>query len=201
MKAKKINELQSATKPIDNSHNAPRYDDKNMADVLGYKNHTLTYSKIKEFEEEVDSFYIKKYKEFNRKRKKDLPPYEDDLISQNDFNARAFEDEMYEDAYAVGGEGMGAVVPAIPSETPGETSLTYNVGDTFGNGGRVGSGDVGMVFNRNVIKRPNGSRRKNKLKAQVKAMSKNMKNVYKKDMYKTGGNVGNIKSFSDFTKK
>jgi len=73
----KYNEYQSVMKPIENSHNVPKYDYKNIADTLGDKHHIQTdSSKIKEFEEKViskmdskdkpknDNYYVKMYKEY-----------------------------------------------------------------------------------------------------------------------------------------
>jgi hypothetical protein len=103
----KYNEYQSVMKPVENSHNVPRYDYKNIADVLGDKYHIQTDStKIKEFEEKVinkmaeqdkpknDDFYIKMYKEYARQQRKDTPPYKDDTISQSDFAVRAYTDDV-----------------------------------------------------------------------------------------------------------
>ena len=94
-------------------------------------------TKIKEFEEKViskmadkdkpknDEFYIQMYKEYARNQRKDTPPYEDDTISQSDFGARAYADDVKMEmdnanesaineegvagAVAGNGSGMGAV--------------------------------------------------------------------------------------------
>ena len=53
---------------------------------------------------------------------------------------------VYENAYVNMGTitGMGAVTPATPSSRPGATIGGYNVGDTYGTDGTIGSGDYGQ---------------------------------------------------------
>ena len=220
----KYNEYQSVMKPIGNSHNPPKYDYKNIADVLGDKHHIQTDStKIKEFEEKViskmdnkdkpknDDYYIKMYKEYSNNQSKSTPPHNSDTISNSDFGARAYADDvkMEQDnanestinedgvAGAVAGNvsGMGAVVTAQPASVPGATVT----GD-----GTVGSGDIGagQIKNSNIRPRPEKSRRKKKAKAQAKEMAKNMKNTFKESDYKKGGDMkSTIMPFSEFTKK
>jgi hypothetical protein len=226
----KYNEYQSVTKPIENSHNVPRYDYKNIADTLGDKHHIqMDSTKIKEFEEKViskmadkdkpknDEFFIQMYKEYARQQRKDTPPYEDDTISQSDFGARAYADDVKMEmdnanesaineegvagAVAGNGTGMGAVVTSQPSSVPGQTIGSNTVGDSFGEGGTVGSGDISAGALQKGIKTK--SRRQKKKEAQAKEFVKNMKNSFKDGMYKKGGEKGSsdIKSFSEFTKK
>ncbi len=93
--------------------------------------------------------------------------------------------------------GMGAVVTSQPSSIPGDTA-----------GASTGSGDIGSGLsdsknlNRNVISRPDGSRRKKKLKARVKEMAKGFANQFKGGEYKQGGDKNaHIMKFSDFGNK
>ena len=212
-----VNEMQS---PIKNSTNVPRYDYKNIADILGDKYHISTSpQKIIEFEDivskmdnekkpQTDEYYAKVYKEYKRNKSNKTPPYSDDIIDNNDFGAVSYEDDVKMDedvAVASNGSGMGAVVTAQPSATPGQTLGGNNVGDTYGNGGTVGSGDIGVGLNRNIRKRPEKSRRKKKAQAQVKDMVKkmgnNIKNTFKESDYKKGGGKkANLMSFSTFSK-
>ncbi len=109
---------------------------------------------------------------------------------------RLYESLLNEDgvACASGGNvsGMGAVITSQPSSIPGDTA-----------GATTGSGDIGAGINRNVIARPNGSRRKKKMKAKAKEMAKSFANQFKGDEYKQGGDKGvsNIMSFIDYNKK
>ena len=162
----KYNEYQSVMKPIENSHNKPRYDYKNIADVLGDKHHIQTDStKIKEFEEKVinkmdnkdkpknDDYYIKMYKEYSNNQSKSTPPHENDTISNSDFGTRAYLDDvkMEQDnanesklneegggvAGAVAGNGSG--MGAVVTATP----PTGDGGSAYTGNGTVGSGDFG----------------------------------------------------------
>lgn len=220
-----VNELQSTMKPVENSKNVPTHDYKNIADVLGDKHHiNTTPREVQEFEEDVypsidfkpetDDFYAKSFKEYQRTKFKEVPPFKDDKISNSDFGEQAYQDDvkmeidnMNEDggvaaASGANGSGMGAVVTAQPSATPGQTIGGNNVGDSYGDGGTVGSGDIAVGNNRNVRKRPEKSRRKKKAKAQAMKMAKNMKNVFKGDEYKQGGDKNaSLMSFSDFQNK
>jgi hypothetical protein len=228
----KVNELssQSATKPIESDGGEPTYSYGNIQDILGSKyNFTVSDAKLKEFEETIlskeasselknDAYFAKRFIDYNRNKHRLTPPFQDDLIQNNDFYARAFYDEqdtkndagkhikymkyrmkestINEDgvACASGGNvsGMGAVITSQPSAIPGDTG-----------GATTGSGDIGAGTNRNVIARPNGSRRKKKMKAQAKEMAKNFANQFKGDEYKQGGDKGvaNIMSFTDYNKK
>jgi hypothetical protein len=232
-----INELssQSATAPIQNG-GEPSFNYGNIQDILGNKyNFTVKTQKLKEFEENVikkdkkgnvrdDEYFAKRFIEFQRNNWRLTPPFQNDLIQNNDFYARAFYDEqedrmqsnndtgkpirglqeniINEDgvACATGSavSGMGAVVSSQPSSIPGNTSAAT-----------TGSGDIGSGWeqskglNRNIIARPTGSRRKNRMKAKAKEMVKGFANQFKGDEYKQGGdkNVANIMSFTDFSKK
>ena len=231
----KYNEYQSVMKPIENSHNVPKYDYKNIADVLGDKHHIQTdSSKIKEFEEKViskmdskdkpknDDYFIKTYREYKDNDSKSTPPHNSDTISNSDFGARAYADDVKMDidnanestinedgvagAVAGNGSGMGAVVSSQPSSTPGSTIGGNTAGDSFGADGKgiVGSGDIGAgsIKNSNIRPRPEKSRRKKKAKAQAKEMAKNMKNTFKESDYKKGGDMkSTIMPWSEFTKK
>jgi hypothetical protein len=72
--------------------------------------------------------------------------------------------------------GMGAVVTPVASAIPGQTIGGSNVGDSFGSGGMIGSGDIGVPFNSNIRKRPVRSRRKQKAIGAMK-MFKGYKNL------------------------
>ena len=223
-----VNEMQSTMKPIENSTNVPTHDHKNIADVLGDKHHiNTTPREVQEFEEEVrpsidfkpetDDFYAKSFKEYQRTKFKETPPFKDDKISNSDFGAQAYHDDVKMEidnmnengvagAVASNGSGMGAVVTAQPSATPGQTLGGNNVGDSYGDGGTVGSGDIAVGSNKNIIKRPEKSRRKKKAKAQVKDivknMGKNIKNTFKESDYKKAGDKdAHLMSFSTFSKK
>lgn len=221
-----INELQSSEAPIKSDGGEPSYSYGNIQDILGNKyNFSVKTEKLKEYEENVlskdktenknDEYFAKSYIEFNRKKFRLTPPFQDDLIQNNDFYVRAFQDEMNarnsqndtgkpikglqethvnEDGVANAGganvSGMGAVVTSQPSSIPGDAS-----------GATTGSGDIGSGWNRNVISRPTGSRRKNKMKATAKAMSKKFANQFNGDEYKKGGDKNaHIMSFSDYKK-
>jgi len=232
-----INELssQSASKPIEDDGGEPSYSYGNIQDILGNKYFFSVKTDIlKEFEENVikkdnkvakadknDAYFAKQFIDFKRNRFRLTPPFEDDLIQNNDFYAKAFYDEMdakntqndigqpirglqektlNEDGVAAvsGGNvsGMGAVVSSQPSSIPGNSSAAT-----------TGSGDIGSGWNqskdnnRNIIKRPIGSRRKNKMKAIVKGMSKKFANQFNGDEYKKGGDKNaHIMTFTDFTK-
>jgi hypothetical protein len=106
------------------------------------------------------------------------------------------------------GSGMGAVVTASPSATPGQTTggsgfSTPTAGDSYGNGATVGSGDIGSGWNQ--AKANNKSKKKKKEKKSstdaTKTFGKNLKNVANFDSYKRGGDKNAIQKFSDFAKK
>ncbi len=215
-----VNELssQSAEAPIKSDGGEPAYSYGNIQDILGNKyNFTVKTNKLQEFEENImskdrtpdknDDYFAKRFIEFNRNKWRLTPPFEDDLIQNNDFYAKSFYDEMNainaeldekvinEDGVASAGganvSGMGAVVTSQPSSIPGDTA-----------GATTGSGDIANVgTNRNVISRPNGSRRKNKMKAKAKEMAKNFANQFKGNEYKQGGDKNaHIMKFTDFSK-
>ena len=229
MKIKKfnmwLNELQSTEAPIQSGGGESAYSYGNIQDILGSKyNFTVKPEKLEEFEEIVlskesknkkdDDYFAKRFVEHTRNRL--TPPFQDDLIMNNDFNARSVWDEVNSDkeegkkiatsikedggvgcANAGNVGGMGAVVTSQPSSIPGNTA-----------GATTGSGDIGSGWidsknnNRNVIARPIGSRRKKKMKAKVKEMFKNMSNQFKGGEYKQGGDKNaTIMSFRDFSKK
>lgn len=134
----------------------------------------------------------------------------DPVLTNKDMGMRAVNDEFASMAENVGtasagnGSGMGAVVTASPSSSPGQTTgsnfSTPTSGDSIGGGGTVGSGDVGVGLYNATSKRK--SRRKEKTKAKVKdmakKMAKNINNTFDIKDYKQGGN---IKSFSEYSKK
>lgn len=227
-----LNELssQSATKGIENDSAEPTYSYGNIQDILGNKyNYTVPSQKLEEFEENIlskdetpdknDAYFAKRYIEFVRQKFRLTPPFQDDLIQNNDFYAKAFYDEqdtrntqndigkpvkglqekiLNEDgvACATGGNtsGMGAVITSQPSSIPGDAS-----------GATTGSGDIGsnwgsVATNRNVIPRKGNSK-----KDKMKKLAKQYANQFKGDEYKQGGDkdvakMPNIKNFSDFIK-
>lgn len=244
-----LNELsaQSTSAPIKSDGGEPSYSYGNIQDILGNKyNFSVKTEKLKEFEENViskdknaiknDDYFAKRFIEFTRNKWRLTPPFQDDLIQNNDFYQRAFYDEMSakndigepikgfqeslsdnEDDYlyipqikdrmglnedgvaAVSGgnvSGMGAVVTSQPSSIPGNTS-----GATTGSGD-IGSGwDSSKNLNRNVISRPDGSRRKKKMRAKAKEMAKGFANQFKGGEYKQGGDKdAHIMKFTDFSK-
>ena len=158
-----------------------------------------------------DEYYAKMYSEWHKKNSNETPPYSDDLITNSDFGLRSYHDDvsasMSEEvasATAANGSGMGAVVSPQPSNVPGQTIGGNNAGDSFGDGGIVGSGDIsaGQIKNKNVFQRPTKSRRKNKMKAKAKEMAKNLKNTFKGNEYKQGGDkTSHLMSFTDFSNK
>ncbi len=223
---------QSASEPIKSDGGEYNYSYGNIQDILKNKyNFSVKSQKLKEFEENIiskdknkqnnDDYFAKRYIEFTRNKWRLTPPYQEDLIQNNDFYQRAFYDEMdarnsqndigspirglqeniiNEDGVgAVSGgnvSGMGAVVTSQPSSIPGNTT-----------GATTGSGDIGSNWNtsknlnRNVISRPTGSRRKQKMKAKAKEMLKNFSNQFKGDEYKQGGDKNShIMKFTDFKK-
>lgn len=228
-----VNELssQSASASIQSSGGEPNYNYGNIQDILGNKyNYIVKTQRLKEFEENVikkdkngnirdDEYFAKRYIEFQRNNWKLTPPFQHDLIQNNDFYARAFYDEhdtindtgkeipyikyrMKESTINEDGgvasvsdgnvSGMGAVVSSQPSAIAGDAS-----------GATIGSGDIGVGgINRNIIARPIGSRRKKKMKAHAKSMVKNFANQFKGSEYKQGGDKNaHIMSFSDFAQK
>lgn len=126
-----------------------------------------------------------------------------------------FEEDLNEDISSVA--GMGPVISSQPSSVPGQTTSnggfsTPSAGDTFGNGGVVGSGDIGsgwsqsITNNKNIRKRDTHlprSRRSNKALASLKAMKAKKSSDFtvkpnnEVDFKKSTG----VKSFSDFFKK
>lgn len=239
-----VNELssQSASAPIQSS-NEPAYSYGNIQDILRNKyNFVVKTQKLKEFEENIiakdskkqnnDDYFAKRYIEFTRNKWRLTPPYQEDLIQNNDFYQRAFYDEMTarnsqndigkpikglqesnnsfyinqfketlnEDGVAAvsGGNvsGMGAVVTSQPSSIPGNTTAA-----TTGSGDIGSNWDTAKNLNRNVISRPDGSRRKKKMKAKAKEMVKNFANQFKGGEYKQGGDKNvHIMKFTDFKK-
>ncbi len=106
-------------------------------------------------------------------------------------------------AAATGGNvsGMGAVVSAQPSQTPGQTTGGgSNAGDSFGNGGVVGSGDIaardkGKSFGYGGRKSKRGKKKKDKkakMGNQIDSVS---------DYIKTSGSNTDVTKFSDFQAK
>lgn len=113
--------------------------------------------------------------------------------------------------------GMGPVVSAQPSSIPGQTISssansfsTPGVGSTYGNGGTVGSGDIGSGWspnsNSNVRTRDSHlpkNRRKKKMQAAAKAMKANISNFKVKsnnEIEFSHKKDSNVKSFSEFVK-
>ncbi len=85
-------------------------------------------------------------------------------------------------ANAANTSGMGAVITPVASSIPGQT-----VGADFAsNGGVVGSGDIGVAFNRNISKRPTRSRRKQKAMGALKMFKgySNLIESVREDMFK-----------------
>lgn len=131
-------------------------------------------------------------------------PYTNEKIFIDDYDVKSYimDDEYYvieflSEYYVFGPEnvneevasanaantsGMGAVVTPVASSVPGQT-----YGDAFtANGGVVGSGDIGVPFNRNVSKRPIRSRRKQKALGVLKMFKgySNLVESVKEDMLK-----------------
>lgn len=218
----KINELssQSATKPIENTGGEPTYNYGYIQDILGNKyNYSVNIDKLVEFELNVlrndktpnknDDYFAKRFLEFKRNISKLTPPFHDDIITNNDYYVRSFYDEtgsnakndtgkpikglqetiLNEDGVAYAGganvSGMGAVVSSTPSSIPGDVA-----------GATTGSGDLSTGFNRNIIKRPENSRRKSKMKAKTKEMFKNI-SQFKSSMNKSKSTF-KLKTFNDF---
>ncbi len=215
-----LNELQtqSATAPIMSDGGEPSYNYGYISDVLGSKyNFWVKNEELTNFEKKVlskdnkipknDDYFVKRYVEHKRTANRLTPPFQDDLISNNDFFAKSFYDEMdakndkgepirtNEIACATPGNvsGMGAVVSPQAGSVPGTM-----IGATTGSGD-IGSGwspSVANNANRNIIKRPVTSRKKKKAMSALK----NFANQYKAGEYKEGGSRGAILSFSDYTK-
>jgi hypothetical protein len=238
-----VNELssQSATKGIENDSAEPSYSYGNIQDILGNKyNYTVPSQKLEEFEENIlskdetpdknDAYFAKRYIEFVRQKFRLTPPFQDDLIQNNDFYAKAFYDEqdtrntqndigkpvkglqekiLNEDgvACATGGNtsGMGAVVTSQPSSIPGDVSgATTGSGDIGSNWGSVATKTSAYnnltPTNRNVI-----PRKGNNKKDKIKKLAQQYANQFKGDEYKQGGDkdvakMPNIKNFEDFIK-
>jgi hypothetical protein len=132
-----------------------------------------------------------------------------------------FEEEIIENVGTVNMgtvAGMGPVVGSMPSSVPGQTTSaggfsTPSAGDSFGEGGVVGSGDIGsgwvnsIANNSNVRKRDSNlprSRRGNKAMAALKSMKKAKKSspfTVKPNNEVDFKNTSGIKSFSEFFKK
>lgn len=157
--------------------------------------------------------------EHEEKAKQINKDYETDpMITNKDLAMKALNDEatsqMENVAAATGGNtgGMGAVVTASPSATPGQTTgganafSTGTAGDTYGDGGTVGSGDIGSSWskskanNKSKKKAKKGSKRKAAAKTTdvTKSYGAQIKNTFDIKNYKQGGSV---QSFSEFTKK
>lgn len=222
---------QSSSKELEKGTEPYNYSYGNIQDILGNKyNFSVNTQKLKEFEMNVlrkdetpnkdDEYFAKRFIEFRRNNWRLTPPYQEDLINNSDYYARSFYDEtarnsqndtgksikglqehkLNEDGVSganVSVSGMGAVVTSQPSNIVGDVS-----------GATTGSGDIGSGWkdvnnmNRNVIKRPNGSRREKKFKAKAKEMLKNFSNSFKGNEYKQGGDKkSSIMSFSEFSKK
>lgn len=108
--------------------------------------------------------------------------------------------------------GMGAVVTPIASGQAGQAMAdsgantpfsTPLAGDTYSDGGKVGSGDVAAGSNMKRKEYLPKSRRKSKIQNAVKQMGKNIKNQFKEGEFQQGGTKKAskfIKSFTDFTK-
>lgn len=109
--------------------------------------------------------------------------------------------------------GMGPVMGSTPSSVPGQTTSaggfsTQSAGDSFGNGGITGSGDIGsgwaqsVANNKNIRKRDTHlprSRRKNKALAALKAMKAHKTTQFTvKPNNEVDFKKSNIKSFTDF---
>jgi hypothetical protein len=62
------------------------------------------------------------------------------------------------------GGGMGAVVTSTPSAIPGQTMGGNGVGPSFGEGGIVGSGDIGAGYINNRLNVVNTRKEKRKRK-------------------------------------
>lgn len=99
--------------------------------------------------------------------------------------------------------GMGAVVSPVASQTAGQTtSGGSNVGDSFGNGGVVGSGDIAVGSKGNSFgyggrkskrgKKKNNSKKLNKMGNQIDSTT---------DYIKTSGSNVDVTKFSDFQSK
>ena len=167
-------------------------------------------------------------------------PDVDPVITKQDFAMKMMQDEydakMQEEEHnskmsenvgaAVAGNtgGMGAVVTASPSASPGQTTgggdgfSTGVAGDSYGNGGTVGSGDIGSGWGKS--KANNKAKRKKKkadkkakktekktTKAKAKAtkttdatksMGKGINNTFDIKDFKQGPN---IESFTEYSKK
>lgn len=145
---KKLNETcQSISKPIESDGGQPFHSYSTITDINGNGISVIKTDDKKDIGEfEETSTKVMNFKEFNRKKFKLTPPFEDDLISNSDFVVKSTTDELAEmdkkgeklvkeDVAMSGGanvSGMGAVVTAQPSSIPGDTA-----------GSTIGSGDIG----------------------------------------------------------
>lgn len=172
----KINEYQSAGMPIDSTGNEPSFTRSSATDILGNK---YEYQEVDSSLQ--DDYYVKSFIEWlEEKSYNDDPLRFIDKTTNSDFIADyAYQELMDENvaaAVAPSVSGMGAVVSPQASSVPGQTIGSNTVGASFGQGGVVGSGDIGSGWkNSNIIPRKENSRRKNKAKAQLKKFSKNIK--------------------------
>jgi hypothetical protein len=214
-----LNELQSAEAPIKSDGGEPyNYNYGNIKDILGNRyNFVLkndkplkefednVLSKIKEPEKKNDNYFVKQFVEFNRNKWKLTPPFEDDLIMNNDFFAKSFyddqnrendehrnENKINEDGVGcatLGNTGgMGAVVSSQPSIIPGNAS-----------GATTGSGDIGSGWNASIS---NNTKYQRKKKKHKRSRNKKYANQYDGDEYKQGGDKdASVMKFSEFSQK
>lgn len=189
------------------SNTEPSFNYSEIQDILGNRyDYKATRESLKDFKDKVikdtnntdSEFFIKTWLEHQRNTNRLTPPLSDseELVNNSDFYKRGYNDSKNESLLNEDGvasatssvSGMGAVVSPQVSSVPGQTGTT-------------GSGDVGVGLKNNFIKRPTGSRRKQKAEAIVKSMTKNYQNqLSSSEDTKVCKPLTNIMSFDEFTK-
>lgn len=134
---------------------------------------------------------------------------------QDEFDSKSNMKENVGAAVTGNGGGMGAVVSAQASASPGQTTgggdgfSTPVAGDSYGDGGGVGSGDIGSGWSKSKANNKNKKKKRKKGKKgktakatkstdATKSMGKGINNTFDINNYKQGPN---IESFTEFSKK
>lgn len=161
-------EYQAKKDPILGTENNKTLRVREITNQLGYTEELDMLKSMIEFEETITS----------------QPSDLDDYIDQ--FKKWSKTNEDLGVAMSGASSGMGAVVTSTPSAVSGETGGGYNVGDSFGHGGIVGSGDVSggaWVYNKQNSKewlREPATKKKSKSKRKERTKKFTSLQSYKK---------------------
>ncbi len=185
-------------KNIKESHNKYRYTQ--ISNTGGEQNYTTS-----EIRDNADNTYdynleMSRIMEFEEIISKNKKPISDKFREKlfNDYKRRFINEDTGAGVASTGNTtGMGAVITPQASAIPGQTAIgTPTAGTSFGEGGIVGSGDIGA----GQIKRPITSRRKKRALSKMKDMIKNIKSdktTSKSDIPK----ATSLLKFNEFTAK